>query len=46
MGWAVNNFPLIGILEAILEVIGDIHNINGNMVGGSNGNNQTEYKCC
>ena len=46
MGWTVNNFPLIEILVVILEGIGYIHNINGDMVGGINGNNQTECRCC
>ena len=44
MGWIVNNIPLIGIIEVIMEGIDDIRNINVDMVGVSNGNNQTEYR--
>ena len=39
MWYAVNNYPLRGILEGILEVIGDIRDINGEVVCGNNGNN-------
>ena len=45
MGWTVNNLPLKLILEGVMEGIGDMHNINGDMVGGINGNNQKEYRC-
>ena len=45
MGWTFNKIPLRGILSGIMESIGDIRNINGDMVGGSNGNNQMECRC-
>ena len=44
MGWIVNNLPLIVIIEVIMEGIGDIRNINVDMLGGINGNNQTKYR--
>ena len=44
MGWIVNNIPLIGIIEVIMEGIDDIRNINVDMLGGINGNNQTKYR--
>ena len=44
MGWKLNNYPLIGTLEGIMEGIVYIRNINGDMVGGSNGNNQMECR--
>ena len=44
MGWIVNNLPLIGIIEVIMEGIDDIRNINVDMLGGINGNNQTKYR--
>ena len=40
MGWAVNNFPLRGNLEGILEVIGDISDTNDEVLCFINGNNQ------
>ena len=43
MGWIVNNIPLIGIIEVIMEGIDDIRNINVDMVGVIIGNNQTKY---
>ena len=46
MGFQVNNFPLVGIREDIMEGIGDIFNTNGDIVSGSNGNNQPECICC
>ena len=46
MGWTVNNFTLGVSLESILECIGDIRDTNGEVVGGSNGNIQTECRFC
>ena len=45
MGWAVKHFSLRGSLEGILEGIGYIRNTNGEVVCGSNGNNQPECGC-
>ena len=42
MGLKVNNFLLIGSREVILEGIGDIHNTNGDVLGGINGNNHLD----
>ena len=42
MGGAINYLLLRGSLESILEGIGDIYHINGEVVCGSNGNNQPE----
>ena len=44
MGWQVNNLPLIGILEGLLEGIGDLCNTNGEVVSGINGKNQPECR--
>ena len=44
MGWIVNNLPLIGIIEVIMEGIDYIRNINVDMLGVINGNNQTKYR--
>ena len=46
MGFQVNNFPLVGIREGIMEGIGDILNANGDILSGRNGNNQPECICC
>ena len=40
MGRAVNNLRIRGSLDDILEGIGDIRTTNGEVLGGSNGNNQ------
>ena len=45
MGWSVNNFPFRGILEGILEGIGDIRNTNGDVVGGRDGINNPDCRC-
>ena len=39
MVWKVNNLELRGILEGILEDIGDFCNNDGEVVGDSNGKN-------
>ena len=44
MGYTVNNLPLRGSLEVIIEGISDIHNTNGDMVCGWNVNNQPECR--
>ena len=46
MGWEVNNFTLGGGLGIILEGIGKIRNVYDEVVGGRNGNNQTECMWC
>ena len=46
MGWIVNNFALRESLESILERIFEIRNINFEVVGGSNGKNHPECRCC
>ena len=46
MGWTFNKIPLRGILSGIMESIGDIRNINGDMLGSSNDKNQTKCRCC
>ena len=43
MGCTVNNFFLVGRLECILEVIGDIRDTKGEVVCVSNGNNQPDF---
>ena len=45
MGWTVNNLTLIGGLENIMDGIGEIRNTDGEVVGGSDGVNQTDYRC-
>ena len=42
MGCKVDDLLIRGSLEVILEGIGDIHNTNGDVVGGINDNNQPE----
>ena len=44
MGWPFNNFTLKGGLESILELIGDIRNSNGGVVGIVNGDNQKDRR--
>ena len=46
MGWEVNNFTPRGGVDIILEGVGDIHNADGGVVGGSNGDKQTECRRC
>ena len=46
MGWTLNNFTLRRGLESILEAIGEISNANGELIGGSDGINQMESRCC
>ena len=45
-GWVFNNFMVGGGLESIMEGIGDICNYYGEVVGGSDGDNQTECDYC
>ena len=45
MGQTVNNFPLRGNFEGILEVIGDIRDTNGEVVCVRNFCNQPECGC-
>ena len=40
--WKVNNLPIRGSLEVILEVIGDIRDTNDEVVCVINGNNNQE----
>ena len=42
MGLKVNNVPLRGSVEGILEVIGDIHDTNGEVLRGRNDTNYPE----
>ena len=46
MEWKVNDLSLRGSLEGIMEGIGDICDVNGEVVCGRNGNNQLECGCC
>ena len=46
MGWEVNNFTPRGGVDSILEDIGYIHNSDGGVVGGSNGDKQKECRRC
>ena len=45
MGCKFNNITLVGVLERIMEVIIDIRNTSGEVVSGSDGKNQTYYRC-
>ena len=46
MGYTINNLFLRGILEGIMDGIGEIYDTNDEVVCGSNGNNQPECGCC
>ena len=46
MGCTENIFTLIGILESILEDIGDILNVNVEVLGVSDGNSQKYCRYC
>ena len=46
MGYTINNLFLRGILEGIMDGIGEIYDTNDEVVCGSNGNNKPECGCC
>ena len=46
MGCIANCLNIGGRLKSILEGVGDICNANGEVVGGSNGNNCLKCSCC
>ena len=46
MGWTVNTIALIGGLGSIMEGVSDVHNTNGEVVSGSDGDNKTKCRLC
>ena len=41
MVWAVNNLTLVGVPDSIMESVSGVRDSNGEVVSGSNGDNQT-----
>ena len=46
MGWAVNHLTRGRGHEIITEGVSNVHNSDGEVVVGSDGENQTDRKCC